>query len=109
MREVDGLALAGDWLLVKAGYIGNLDLETAVTEFTARRKKDPSLLMDCVVTSRARRCVYLPNLSEIVALADLTLFIKQYASSSTGENIYAHNDHREAASTLFTSTSISSS
>lgn len=55
MREVDGLAIAGDWLLVKAGYIGNLDLETAVTEFTAKRKKDPSLLMDCVVASRARR------------------------------------------------------
>lgn len=55
MREVDGLALTGDWLLVKAGYIGNLDLEKAVTDFTAKRKKDPSLLMDCIVTSRARR------------------------------------------------------
>jgi translation initiation factor eIF-2B subunit epsilon len=55
MREVDGLAIAGDWLLVKAGYIGNLDLEKAVTDFTAQRKKDPSLLMNCLVTSRARR------------------------------------------------------
>lgn len=55
MREIDSLAIAGDWLLVKAGYIGNLDLETAVTDFTAKRKKDPSLLMDCIVTSRARR------------------------------------------------------
>ncbi|KAK9898669.1 hypothetical protein P389DRAFT_178044 [Cystobasidium minutum MCA 4210] len=54
MREVDGLALAGDWLLVKAGYIGNLELETAVTDFTAKRKKDPSLLMECIVTSRTR-------------------------------------------------------
>lgn len=55
MREVDSLALTGDWLLVKAGYIGNLNLEQAVTDFTAKRKKDPSLLMECLVASRARR------------------------------------------------------
>lgn len=70
MREVDGLALAGDWLLVKAGYIGNLELETAVTDFTAKRKKDPSLLMECIVTSRTRRCVLFSCLQQ-VSSADL--------------------------------------
>lgn len=54
MREVDSLALPGDWLLVRAGYIGNLDLARAVTDFTARRKKTPGLLMECLVCRRTR-------------------------------------------------------
>ena len=52
MREVDGLALTGDWLLVRAGYMGNLDLQSAVEGFTARRKKEQGLLMECLVSQR---------------------------------------------------------
>lgn len=53
IREVDGLALTGDYLLVRAGFVGNLDLEKAVEDFTARRKKDPGLLMECLVSPRS--------------------------------------------------------
>ena len=54
MREVDGFGITGNWLLVKAGYIGNLNLEQAVNDFTVKRKKDPGLLMDCVLAPRSR-------------------------------------------------------
>ena len=57
MREVDGLSLPGDWILAKAGYIGNLDLEKAVESFTARRKKEPELIMECVVAQRTKAYV----------------------------------------------------
>lgn len=49
MREVDALALPGDWLLVKSGYMGNIDLGKAVANFTAKRKRDPNLVMDCLL------------------------------------------------------------
>lgn len=55
MREVDGLALPGDWLLVKAGYMGNIDLAKVVNDFTAKRKRDPGLLMECVVAPKMRQ------------------------------------------------------
>lgn len=54
MREVDGLSLPGDWILAKAGYLGNLDLEKAVEDFTARRKKEPELIMECIVARKTR-------------------------------------------------------
>lgn len=59
MREVDGLSLPGDWILAKAGYIGNLDLEKAVQDFSARRKKEPELIMECIVAQRTKAYVAL--------------------------------------------------
>ena len=55
IREVDSLALTGDWLLVRAGYLGNLNLEQNVADFKAKRKRDPGLLMDCIVAPRSRK------------------------------------------------------
>ncbi|GAA5949819.1 hypothetical protein JCM21900_004211 [Sporobolomyces salmonicolor] len=51
MREVDGLSILApaDYLVVQAGYVGNVDLGQKVKEFTERRKADPSLSMSCVV------------------------------------------------------------
>lgn len=53
LRELDNVPLQGDFLLVRAGYMGNIDLDSAVKAFTVRRKKDPSLLMDCLVAPRS--------------------------------------------------------
>ncbi|GAA5909439.1 hypothetical protein JCM5296_000571 [Sporobolomyces johnsonii] len=51
MREVDGLSILApaDYLVVQAGYVGNVDLGQKVKDFTERRKADPSLSMSCVV------------------------------------------------------------
>lgn len=53
LRDVDNLGIKNDFLLVRAGYIGNIDLESAVRAFTVKRKKDSSLLMECLVAPRA--------------------------------------------------------
>ena len=49
LREVDALGLAADFLLVRAGYIGNLHLAQLVKRFTQKRKKDPGLAMECLL------------------------------------------------------------
>ncbi|GAA5998409.1 translation initiation factor eIF2B catalytic subunit epsilon [Rhodotorula paludigena] len=51
MREVDGLQILAptDYLVVQAGFLGNVDLKQKVQEFGARRQKDPSLSMSCIV------------------------------------------------------------
>ncbi|GAA6059328.1 hypothetical protein JCM10212_005908 [Sporobolomyces blumeae] len=52
MREVDGLSLLAptDYLVVQAGYVGNIELKDKVEEFTQRRLADPSLSMSCIVS-----------------------------------------------------------
>jgi translation initiation factor eIF-2B subunit epsilon len=54
LREVDGLGILApvDYLVVQAGYVGNIDLKEKVEEFTAKRVADPSLTMSCVVSPR---------------------------------------------------------
>lgn len=54
LRELDKLGILGpvDYLVVQAGYVGNLFLKDKVDEFTVRRKADPSLTMSCVVAPR---------------------------------------------------------
>ncbi|KAI5474655.1 hypothetical protein MNV49_002699 [Pseudohyphozyma bogoriensis] len=54
LREVDGLGILSpaDFLVVQAGYVGNVDLAGKVAEFTKKRKEDPYLLMSCVVAPR---------------------------------------------------------
>ncbi|BGP38404.1 translation initiation factor eIF-2B epsilon subunit, GEF [Rhodotorula kratochvilovae] len=51
LREVDGLQILAptDYLVVQAGFVGNVDLKAKTTEFTERRKVDPSLSMSCIV------------------------------------------------------------
>lgn len=51
LREVDSLQILApaDYLVVQAGYVGNVDLAEKVKEFAERRKKDPSMTMSCVV------------------------------------------------------------
>jgi hypothetical protein len=49
LQEADDLPLAGDFLLVRAGYVGNLDLRQAVKNFGEKRRKDSGLVMDCLV------------------------------------------------------------
>ncbi|SCV74138.1 BQ2448_6570 [Microbotryum intermedium] len=51
LREVDSLQILApaDFLVVQAGYVGNLNLKGKVTEFAARRKADPNMCMSCVV------------------------------------------------------------
>jgi translation initiation factor eIF-2B subunit epsilon len=49
LREADSLPLAGDFLLVRAGYVGNLDLQQAVNNFAEKRRRDNGLVMDCLV------------------------------------------------------------
>ncbi|GAA5835110.1 hypothetical protein JCM9279_007202 [Rhodotorula babjevae] len=51
LREVDGLQILApaDYLVVQAGYVGNVDLKAKVDEFAERRKADPSLSMSCIV------------------------------------------------------------
>ncbi|GAA6034875.1 hypothetical protein JCM8097_009345 [Rhodosporidiobolus ruineniae] len=51
MRECDSLSILSpaDYLVVQAGYVGNVDLKQKVSEFTERRKKDPNLSMSCLV------------------------------------------------------------
>jgi translation initiation factor eIF-2B subunit epsilon len=51
LREADSLPLAGDFLLVRAGYVGNLDLQQAVNDFAEKRRKDNGLVMECLVRS----------------------------------------------------------
>ncbi|KAM0788374.1 hypothetical protein ACM66B_001514 [Microbotryomycetes sp. NB124-2] len=51
LREVDSLQILApaDYLVVQAGYVGNVDLQQKVKEFTERRKQDPTMTMSCVV------------------------------------------------------------
>ncbi|GAA6000458.1 hypothetical protein JCM10207_008020 [Rhodosporidiobolus poonsookiae] len=51
MRECDSLSILSpaDYLVVQAGYVGNVNLREKVDEFTERRKKDPNLTMSCIV------------------------------------------------------------
>lgn len=51
LREVDSLQILApaDYLVVQAGYVGNVDLKEKVQEFTDRRVKDPNLSMSCIV------------------------------------------------------------
>ncbi|TKA57409.1 hypothetical protein B0A53_00638 [Rhodotorula sp. CCFEE 5036] len=51
LREVDSLQILApaDYLVVQAGYVGNVDLKEKVQEFTDRRLKDPNLSMSCIV------------------------------------------------------------
>ncbi|GAA5860000.1 hypothetical protein JCM8547_003052 [Rhodosporidiobolus lusitaniae] len=51
LRECDSLSILSpaDYLVVQAGYVGNVDLKQKVQEFTERRKKDQSLTMSCIV------------------------------------------------------------
>ncbi|GAA5887270.1 hypothetical protein JCM6882_002469 [Rhodosporidiobolus microsporus] len=51
MRECDSLSILSpaDYLVVQAGYVGNVDLKQKVAEFTERRKKDPNMTMSCIV------------------------------------------------------------
>lgn len=54
LREVDGLGILApaDFLVVQAGYVGNILLAEKVKEFTTWRKEDPTVCMSCVVTPR---------------------------------------------------------
>lgn len=54
LREVDSLGILAptDFLVVQAGYVGNVDLKQKVAEFTERRKSESSLSMSCVVAPR---------------------------------------------------------
>lgn len=49
MQEVDALQLKTDFLLLRVGYVGNLDLAQALSRFAEKRTKDPHLIMDCLV------------------------------------------------------------
>lgn len=49
MQEVDALQLKTDFLLLRVGYVGNLDLAQALSRFAEKRSKDPHLIMDCLV------------------------------------------------------------
>ncbi|KAK4051858.1 translation initiation factor eIF-2B epsilon subunit, GEF [Microbotryomycetes sp. JL201] len=57
LREVDSLQILApaDYLVVQAGYVGNIDLQQKVNEFTERRKADPTMTMSCVVAPIATR------------------------------------------------------
>lgn len=52
LREVDSLSILSpsDYLVVQAGYVGNVDLKSKVEEFGERRKADQSLTMSCLVS-----------------------------------------------------------
>ncbi|GAA6005765.1 hypothetical protein JCM11491_004000 [Sporobolomyces phaffii] len=52
LREVDSLSILSpsDYLVVQAGYVGNVDLKAKVEEFGERRKLDQSLTMSCMVS-----------------------------------------------------------
>ncbi|SGY47010.1 BQ5605_C001g00486 [Microbotryum silenes-dioicae] len=59
LREVDSLQILApaDFLIVQAGYVGNLNLKAKVTQFAARRKADPNMCMSCVVAPVETRSV----------------------------------------------------
>ena len=60
LREVDGLGILApaDFLVVQAGYVGNVDLGEKVKEFAARRAASPMLSMSCVIAPRKHSCVF---------------------------------------------------
>ena len=62
LREVDSLVILApkDFLVVQAGYVGNIQLDEKVIEFAERRKLDPSLAMSCVVASKKLAYVIIP-------------------------------------------------
>ncbi|KAM0754479.1 hypothetical protein T439DRAFT_309262 [Meredithblackwellia eburnea MCA 4105] len=55
LREVDGLQLLAptDFLVVQAGYLGNVALEELVKDFSARRVRDKDLVLGCGVAKRS--------------------------------------------------------
>lgn len=56
LRDADGLKITADFLLVQAGYIGNLDLQSAHERFAEKRKADPNLVMDCLLATQQPGC-----------------------------------------------------
>ncbi len=50
LRDVDSLAIPGDFILAKVGYIGNINLEAAVHKFAERKRSDRGLVMECLLT-----------------------------------------------------------
>ncbi|KAK4703891.1 translation initiation factor eIF-2B subunit epsilon, partial [Phenoliferia sp. Uapishka_3] len=54
LREVDSLQILApaDFIVVQAGYVGNINLADLVKEFGERRSRDPYLVMSCVVAKR---------------------------------------------------------
>lgn len=58
LREVDSLQILApaDFLVVQAGYVGNVDLAQKVKDFAERRKADPNMTMSCVVAPTETRC-----------------------------------------------------
>ncbi|POY72520.1 hypothetical protein BMF94_4346 [Rhodotorula taiwanensis] len=57
LREVDSLQILApaDYLVVQAGYVGNVNLKEKVDEFTSRRLQDPNLSMSCIVRPIAKQ------------------------------------------------------
>ncbi|KAL8287047.1 hypothetical protein RQP46_004053 [Phenoliferia psychrophenolica] len=55
LREVDSLQILApaDFLVVQAGYVGNVGLGNLVRDFGLRRARDPDLVMSCVVAQTA--------------------------------------------------------
>lgn len=51
LREADALQLKTSFLLLRVGYIGNLNLRTYLDQFESKKTQDASLCMDCLVIS----------------------------------------------------------
>lgn len=67
LREVDSLGILAptDFLVVQAGYVGNVNLEEKVKEFTERRVRESSLAMSCLVAPRKTPLVLSSSAFEI--------------------------------------------
>lgn len=53
LREADALELKTNFVLLRAGYIGNLDLQRALKEFANKRKRDANLVLDSLLMPAA--------------------------------------------------------
>lgn len=49
LREADALELKHNFLLIRVGYLGNLDLAKLLRDFAAKRKQDSNLVLDSVL------------------------------------------------------------
>ncbi|GAA96869.1 hypothetical protein E5Q_03542 [Mixia osmundae IAM 14324] len=73
MREVDGaVTLESDFLLLNVGYIGNIHLGHVLQEFSKKRRSNPSLVMESVVSDA---CLTRPKDATLYAVSDQGLVL----------------------------------
>lgn len=96
LREADALELKSNFLLLRAGYLGNVDLARALKEFAVKRKADPNLVLDSLLvpsvghSSAERRPTYAISPSTRLAHYQPPVAESSFSSSASSSSKRVH-------------------